>query len=288
MKPVFGVDTTLDRKNEKSNAESFVYQSVSQERIERLDEVSQANMELVEKATLPLPLRIIQFISAGACIILLRIVLNFWTDDIALSELFIEAPGLFIIFVTCIAVFVALTIIGKKNNKEVVESDEFTDITNKTNLVSAEICAELGVSEDTPEVDIFFFKYKEKKGEIIPLQNSTFIVGFSNFAYKYYLNDQCLYLADLEAKYRIPFNNVKYIKTIKKRAEFNSFMWNKKEKINEGRYKQYRISENKNYGYISSKPYYVLCFEHNGEEWGIYFPCYELPVFEEITGLKAE
>ena len=30
-----------------------------------------------------------------------------------------------------------------------------------------------------------------------------------------------------------------------------------------------------------------LELEHEGETWGIYFPCYELPVFEELTGLKA-
>ena len=35
-------------------------------------------------------------------------------------------------------------------------------------------------------------------------------------------------------------------------------------------------------------PYYILEVVHNTETYGIYIPCYELPVFEELTGLRAE
>jgi len=28
--------------------------------------------------------------------------------------------------------------------------------------------------------------------------------------------------------------------------------------------------------------------EYEGEPWSIYFPNYELPIFEQVTGLKAE
>ena len=41
-------------------------------------------------------------------------------------------------------------------------------------------------------------------------------------------------------------------------------------------------------GDYTYKGYHILELEINGELWGIYFPCYELMVFEEITGLKAE
>ena len=41
------------------------------------------------------------------------------------------------------------------------------------------------------------------------------------------------------------------------------------------------------YGY-SVKPYYILELERDGEEYGIYFPSYELPTFESLTLLHAE
>ena len=36
------------------------------------------------------------------------------------------------------------------------------------------------------------------------------------------------------------------------------------------------------------KAYHILELEHGGENYGIYFPCWELPVFERLTGLNAE
>jgi hypothetical protein len=41
-------------------------------------------------------------------------------------------------------------------------------------------------------------------------------------------------------------------------------------------------------GFVFCKEYHVLELEQNGEEWGIWFPPYELPAMEALTGLKAE
>ena len=43
-----------------------------------------------------------------------------------------------------------------------------------------------------------------------------------------------------------------------------------------------------NMGNVFFKPYYILEIEHNDEIFGIYFPCYELPIFEKLTGLTAQ
>lgn len=73
--------------------------------------------------------------------------------------------------------------------------------------------------------------------------------------------------------------------TVKKRAVMMS--WNKDEAYNKGVYKQYKLVED-NLGRVSGKNYHILELNSGGERWGIYFPRYELPVFEEITGLKAD
>ena len=80
-------------------------------------------------------------------------------------------------------------------------------------------------------------------------------------------------------------NTIKAIKSIKKTIRIME--WNKDEEFNKGLYKQYKLSED-NYGCIICKSYHILEFEHNNDLWGIYIPCYELPVIEDITGLKAD
>ena len=62
---------------------------------------------------------------------------------------------------------------------------------------------------------------------------------------------------------------------------------NKDVAFNDGEYKQYNMTANQ-FGQVFSKPYHVLEFEAGEEEWGIYFPCYELPTFKKLTGLDAE
>ena len=52
-------------------------------------------------------------------------------------------------------------------------------------------------------------------------------------------------------------------------------------------YKPYHMSID-NFGCLNCNSYYILEVVHNTETYGIYIPCYELPVFEELTGLRAE
>lgn len=63
--------------------------------------------------------------------------------------------------------------------------------------------------------------------------------------------------------------------------------WNKDDSFKADTYKRFKIETTK-YGKIYVKPYYILELEYMDETWGIYFPNYELPAFECITGLKAE
>ena len=58
------------------------------------------------------------------------------------------------------------------------------------------------------------------------------------------------------------------------------------EEPNKGYYKQFKITGDDDDG-VSFKPYYILQFRHEGELWGIYFPCYDLEAFERLTGLKT-
>lgn len=287
MKPVFATNVTENKKNDVSNAEAFVCQRISQMNKESLDRVSEENNKVIKKASLPLPLRIMQIASMIVGFICFRVTMNLTRDGMSSGELLREAPVLFVVLAACVVVFGVVTFWGNAKSKKIRNSEESEIAASRADVVCRNIYAELGVTEQTPEVDIFDFKYKEKKNDISFVAfNKMSAANFMNFPYKFYVNEGNLYLADLEVKYCIPLNKVKGIKTVKKQATIPMFMWNKEIAFNEGYYKQFKIRSND--GNIFIKPYHILCFEHNGEDWGLYFPCYELPLFEQITGFKAE
>ena len=67
----------------------------------------------------------------------------------------------------------------------------------------------------------------------------------------------------------------------------SSSEWHKEEPYDKGIYKPYHMSIDK-FGCLNCNSYYILEVVHNTETYGIYIPCYELPVFEELPGLRAE
>jgi len=78
---------------------------------------------------------------------------------------------------------------------------------------------------------------------------------------------------------------LKGIKTVNKRIGIIS--WNKEEDPRKGEYKKYKMTVN-DMGNVFFKPYHILEIERDGQSFGLYFPCYELEVLEELTGLRAE
>lgn len=286
MKPVFAINVTNNKKNDVSNSEAFVCQRISQVNKDSLDRVSEENDKVIKKASLPLPLVILRIASMIVGFICFRVFLNLNGDGMTAGELWDKAPTLFIVFGACVVIFFAITFWGKSKSQKVLSSEECAVVSSRVDVVCRNIYAELGVNEQTPEVDVFDFKYKEKKNDISFVANKMSPANFMNFPYKFYFSEGFLYLVSLEAKYRIPLDKIKGITKVNKQATIPMTMWNKDVAFNSEYYKQFKIRSND--GCIFIKPYYVLCFEHNGEDWGIYFPCYEISVFEKITGLKAE
>ena len=109
-------------------------------------------------------------------------------------------------------------------------------------------------------------------------------VSFENMNFDLFSDDENIYIADGEGKYAIPRSSLKKIHTVKERG---CVYWLKDTPCNKGIYKPYKMYEDK-YGNVHFKYYHILEVEKDGELWGIYFPCYELPILEELCGLKAE
>ena len=108
---------------------------------------------------------------------------------------------------------------------------------------------------------------------------------FSNLIFKAYRDNENLYLTNCNGKYAFPLSSLSSIRTVKKHTVIKE--WHKEEPYDKGIYKPYHMSIDK-FGCLNCNSYYILEAVHNTETYGIYIPCYELPVFEELTGLRAE
>lgn len=281
MKPFLGVDITEDKNNERFNGEEFNILKPSDAYRESFEKAAENQLELDKKAKLPLPLRIIQGVTGFAGLILLA---GIFKSDLELTEAYNNAPVFFWICGASLAVWFVLYMFSKKKAKATYSSEEGNLTSSRLDTAMENIFAELGVPETAVQTDILSFAYKIKDDKIIPETPPLGMTPVNNLIYRAYVQNGCLCLTNLDGRNEFPLEGIKEIRTVKKKIILPD--WNKEISHNKGEYKKYKLSTDKN-GFVHVKPYHILVFEHNGEEWGIYFPCYELPTFEKITGVKA-
>lgn len=185
----------------------------------------------------------------------------------------------------CLIAWVLLKVISSRKEKSVLEADESTPAFNNLDKTCEAIFSDLRVPQTSREIDILSFYYKTKVDSIKPCEKGWQATPYMNPIFRIFADSENLYLANLEEKYAIPLSSIRAIKSVNKTIRIEE--WNKDEEFNKGAYKQYKLSED-NYGGIICKGYHILEFEYADELWGIYFPRYELPIIEEITGIKAE
>ncbi len=284
MKPIFGIDITLDKNNENINCDKFISKSISGETKQGFEEKTEGFNDTVKKSQLPGWIQIVKYILGLYAIIVAVGVLRALTS-VGIQQAFSNAPVLIISGIVCAALWLGLHLYSKKKEKDVFEEMDAEEQVASIEEDVNKIYEELGVPQNAAAVDILLFKYKEKDGKIIPKTVGMQTCEFFNMEVKIFVRDGKLHLADVENLYSFDMSRLKSIETINKSTSLLS--WNKEIGYDEERYKKHKISVN-NLGNIIIKPYHILTLEHNGEEWGLYFPCYELEIFEILTGLKAE
>jgi len=287
MKVFMGIDLTNDKKNEKVNGEEFLVARPSIASSQSLERSAQSVDETVKKSKLPGILRGVQWLSGITAIALAYGVVKAFIEkeNITLSSAYHKAPWIFWLCIGCAVLWALLKFLSVRREKAVMGSDEGVRAA-KNLIVNAEaVYSELSVPSYAREADVLSFLYKIKDEKVKVCESAKRIVPYFNPIFRVYADANNLYLAHLnDGKFRIPLSSVKAIRTEKKRVRMMG--WNKEEKYNSETYRKYKIMVD-NMGCITFKGYHIIEFDHNGEEWGIYIPSYELPTFEALTGLKA-
>lgn len=287
MKPFLGIDLTTDKKNEKSNGEEFLVAVPSSAITQSFERFSDKAEEAIDKSKLPLPLRIGQFVFgiAGAIIALGIFKAVTKNEDISIALAYRNAPWMFWIGGICIVAWGILKFLSVRKAKNTFESEETQQTISSLGSVGNEIFSELAVPSDAKDIDILSFFYKIKNNEIKACEKGMQITPYFNPVFKIFADSENLYIANYEGKYAFPLSALTAIRTVKKHVSVPE--WNKDEDYNKGIYKQFKLKQD-DYDCIHCKNYHILEINYKNEVWGLYFPNYELPIFEELTGLKTE
>ena len=284
MKPFFGNDRTTDKKNEHLNAEPFLV-ATPPEQASRMQELSSEEItETIRESKLPLAVRIFKWICGYLALICIGGALK---ARVPIRTAYGNAPQVFWVGGVCLILFVVLVILGRRKEKTVLESEDADRSLERYAESTDEVFKQLGVPETAEEVNAFGFFYRVKKdGECRPCKGFAMQVAlYFNLTFRAYADGDRLCLANLDGVYAVPLSELRAIRTIRKNVVFS--VWTKDDPINDEKYKPYKLGVD-NLENVHAKWCHVLEFEHDGETWGIWFPNYELPAYEKLTGLKAE
>lgn len=289
MKPFFGNDRTTDKKNDYMNAEPFLV-ATPPAQASRMQELSgEAVDETIRESRLPLFARIFTWICGYLALICLGGLV--WEglvwERVPIRTAYANAPQLFWVGGVCLVLFVLLLILGHRKQKAVLESEDADRYVDRLVETTNDVFSQLGVPETAEEVNALGFFYRVKKdGEVRPCKGFAMQLAlYFNYTFRAYVDGERFCLANLEGVYAVPLAELKAIRTVRKRIALSQ--WVKDDPITDEKYKPYKLGMDR-YGTVYAKEYHVLEFEHEGEAWGIWFPNYDLPAYEKLTGLKAE
>lgn len=282
MKPLFSIDITENKKNEQINGAEFITAAISDECAENLASSQSAATSLINKGKLSVWLEMLKLLLGcfGFMIVIMLLPTAF---SIGFGPAFSGTPALSVIGILCLIGWGVLFTLSKIRKAQYEKTHDEEAIIRSLNEAMRDAYAMLGVPEDTENVDVLMFRYKVKDGVAVPVDTMQQVTKFTNIDLRAFVKDGHLCLADLSNVYSFRLDSMKSITKINKRVHFPT--WNKEVKHNELMYKPYKITLKDNI--YSTKPYYVLTFEKDGEEYGIYFPPYELSTFERLAEISV-
>ena len=285
MKPFFGIDITTDKKNETQNADQFLVQKPSAAAEKKnsmfFDDAFEAFKGAVKTDVKKFNLFFCAGVAGLFALVFLFVYVASGVQNGSPAEWWVLCVGL-----GSAALAAVLAALAWRCGKFEDKWDDLEHETDRVEDSSAEIYAELGVPKETRTVEAIGFFYRVKGGEARPcradLEQSRIYYGFT---FRGYVSGGRLCLACLDGVFAVPLSELRAIRTIRQRIVLPE--WVKSKPITHESYKPYKLTRD-SLGNVHARWYHVLEFEHDGETWGIWFPNYDLPAYEKLTGLKAE
>lgn len=276
MKIFFSVEMSEDIPKEHI----FQTASTNDSLFEEYEQTSSRIDAIRAKAKLPAGIHILRFVLY--CFLILCFVCIFMVFSGYVSVL----KALILIPIYLGGIITGLYFIRKceKNRRERIEnSQELMQAYNRLAEITEKIYFSHGAPIDFAKADILTVCYKTKtdnngnERQIITDRHNILMGAFTDA--------ENLCLVTPHSKYEIPLSSLQRISTIDEQFPINN--WERAVSKDDDYFKS-RGLHTDTQGTSYAEKYHILEFSHNSEQWGLYFPCYELSVFENLTELKAE
>ena len=271
---------TRYKKNKgKFHGEELLLDNVSSATLRQIDKVyDEENAYKLKHVDLPIVVRILKFIFFMVAFLLSMVLLQFIEEIFETTEMQVTL----VVCIVCWILFLIPFVVEQTRKKNYEKSERYQLYQKRLDGLYDYLYSELGVPADAPCVDVIRFNYVLMGDKVVPFQKNKNSEKYYVVDFKFYVEKENLCISTDEEVYGIKLSSIKGIKRTDKKIHLllNTSVGNRAEKL-----KKHNVK--KRLGAYIINPYYILEFEHKNEKWGLYFPCYELPVIEELTGLKA-
>lgn len=281
MKPFYGIDRTTLKKNTFHEGDCFIAATVSDMTRQSYVRALQSAAKELEATKLNPILRGLKTVCSWITLIVfigtIRALRN-----VTIAEAFENAPGIFWIMGGCGVVWLVLTILTNRKAKTVMAAEDFNMSTRRLEGEIDRVFRELQVPEDAKEVDVVQLTYRWKNGTVKISTTGSETTPYTNVSLRVFRREDVLCLADLENRYELPISAMRRLKMVKKPLVIQG--WNKEERLNDPFYKPYKLTMD-NYERVHTKSYGLLELNHDGVDWALWLPPYELNYISALTGL---
>lgn len=281
MKPFYC--SKVSGKKGKFNGNELVVKKASRASINRVDKLCDEENEYKRKKVyLPYFFSIIQIVALCiAGIGTLSLYMGTEYNIVSLEDF----EWRVVILVTILSGIVLVGIFGYEKMRQInyEKSDICAEYNSRIENMFESIYLEMGVPIDAPYVDFLHFNYRLNGAGVVPVKTEKYSQLFNIWDFKFYSDNKKLYMASDEEVYAIDIANIKNITKVNEKIYLSV---TKKQKNTIAKFKKNNVKGR--FGSYKIESYYIMQFEHKEDLWGLYFPWYELPVIEELTGIKAK
>ena len=281
MKPFYGIDRTTLKKNIFHEGDCFIAATVSDMTRQSYERALQSAAKELEATKLNPVLRglktVCSWITLFGFLSTIRALRN-----VTIAEAFENAPFIFWLMGGCGVVWLVLTYLTNRKAKNVMAGEGFGQSTRRLEGEIDRVFRELQVPEDAKQVDVVQLTYRWKNGTVKISTTGSETTPYTNVSLRVFRREDVLCLADLENRYELPISAMRRLKLVKKPLVIQG--WNKEERLNDPFYKPYKLTMD-NYERVHTKSYGLLELNHDGVDWALWLPPYELNYISALTGL---
>ena len=262
MKPIFCTDVTNDKHSDAVNGDEFISATVSNQLREEIALSFQEVKDRIQATQLPAAWKFVRtaalFVAAWALIL----------GNADAKSLLIGLAGF--------AAYIGLGIYESKRKTALITKEGDHPINKALEAATLKVKEALNVPEDAVSVDLLCFRYKKEEGNLI-VQAAMGAPAYVNVDVFAYTDGENLCFADMERVYTFPLAGMHTIEDVMEPIRLAQ--WNKKTPPED-----HGLAKKRGGAVIHL--YHILKFTHQGKEYGIYFPCYELETIKQLTGLS--